>query len=185
MKNYIQTLLLCLGCFALSYFYFEKMHAGNPKGTITVTADTGEAYTYSIDENSPPCLQMHYSIEHHAKTYNIPLNYAYGIAYVETRYGGPFDWDYNPAQTSYAGAIGPMQIMPTTANFMWPKEKISKRQLMHDIDFNVETSMKLLRHLYDRYGDWKTVFGCYNTGRPCINDYAIKVFNHKPKFKQQ
>ena len=161
------------------------MHTDAPKGVIAVTTNTGNAYTHSIDENSPPCLQMHYSIEHHAKNYNIPLNYAYGIAYVETSYDGPFDWDYNPAQTSYAGAIGPMQIMPSTANLMWPKEKIGKRQLMHDIDFNVETSMKLLHRLYEKYGDWKIVFGCYNTGRPCINEYANKVFNFKPKFKQK
>ena len=43
--------------------------------------------------------------------------YAYGIAYAETRYKGPFHWNYNPAQTSCVGAEGPMQIMLSTAIF--------------------------------------------------------------------
>ena len=32
--------------------------------------------------------------------------------------------------------------------------------------------MKLLRKLHDKYGDWEIVCGCYNTGKPLINDYA-------------
>jgi hypothetical protein len=39
--------------------------------------------------------------------------------------------------------------------------------------------MKVLRKLYNKYGDWKTVFGCYNTGRPCVNGYAVRVYNHQ------
>ena len=50
---------------------------------------------------------------------------------------------------------------------------------MKDIDFNVECSLKLLRQLYDRYGDWKLVFGAYNTGKPIVNEYAINVYNYK------
>ena len=49
-----------------------------------------------------------------------------------------------------------------------------------DIKYNVYTSMKLLRILFDKNGDWKTVFGEYNTGRPCINGYSHKVYNYKP-----
>lgn len=127
----------------------------------------------------PPCLQMYFSIEKFAEKYNIPKRFAYGIAFEETRYRGPFDWNYKHTQKSYAGAIGPMQIMPSTANMMWPNKKFSNNELMNDIQFNVETSMKLLRRLYDKYGNWKTVFGAYNTGIPCINNYAESVYTHK------
>jgi hypothetical protein len=75
-----------------------------------------------------------------------------------------------------------MQIMPSTADLVW-KSQISKSVLMNNIEFNVHTSMKLLRKLHDRYEDWKIVFGCYNTGRPMVNQYAIDVYNHKPNWK--
>lgn len=136
----------------------------------------------AITNDAPPCLQMYDAIIKYAEMYDIPKNYAFGIAYAETRYEGPFQWKYRHSQTSCVGAIGPMQIMPATARMMWPDSTFTNESLMKDIDFNVETSMKLLRRLQDKYGDWKTVFGCYNTGRPMINDYAIKVYNYKLKF---
>jgi len=120
---------------------------------------------------------MYESIERYSEKYRIPKRFAYGIAYKETGYGGPFDWDYDHRRTSPVGALGPMQIMPGTAKMMWKGEKISGNKLKNDIDFNVQTSMKLLRHLYDKYKDWKIVFGCYNTGHPLVNQYAIDVYN--------
>jgi hypothetical protein len=136
----------------------------------------------TVSMEDPPCLQMYFSIEKFAEQYNIPKRFAYGIAFAETRYEGPFDWDYQHTQTSFAGAIGPMQIMPSTAKMMWPGSSITNKKLMNDIQFNVETSMKLLRRLYDKYGNWKTVFGCYNTGRPCVNGYAERVYAHQPNW---
>jgi soluble lytic murein transglycosylase-like protein len=133
-----------------------------------------------INEKTPPCIQMQHYIRKYAKEYNVPLNYAFGVASCETSYDGPLDWSYNPAQTSCAGAVGPMQVMPATASFVW-KEKVSADKLKNDIRFNVETSMKYVAYLYNRYRDWPTVFGCYNTGRPMINEYARKVVNFVPK----
>ena len=135
-----------------------------------------------ITESSPSCLRMYDAIEKWSTVYNIPKNYAFGIAKKETSYQGPFHWKYRHTQTSCVGAIGPMQIMPSTANYIW-KSKISKSKLMNDIDFNVHSSMKYLRQLYNIYGDWKIVFGYYNTGYPKINQYALDVVNHKLEWK--
>jgi soluble lytic murein transglycosylase-like protein len=132
----------------------------------------------SIDQGSPPSLQMYKYIKAYADTFDIPTRYAFGIAYAETRYNGPFHWKYNPAQTSCAGAVGPMQVMVSTARWI-NKDNISKERLKTDIKYNVYTSMKLLRILYNRRKNWKLVFGEYNTGRPCVNGYAERVFNHK------
>jgi soluble lytic murein transglycosylase-like protein len=136
-----------------------------------------------VNASSPPCLQMYYAIEKYAAEYGIPRKYAYGVAFKETRYEGPFHWKYKHSQESFAGAIGPMQIMLATAQSHWPDEKVSPKKLMNDIDFNVHTSMKVLRKLYNKYKDWKIVFGCYNTGKPMVNGYAEDVYNHKIKFK--
>jgi len=136
-----------------------------------------------IIQDTPPCITMFSCIEKYSSEYDIPLRYALGIAYSETRYEGPFDWDYKHERIPPAGALGPMQIMPGTAKWMWDNQKIPREKILSDIDFNVETSMKLLRYLYDKYRDWKIVFGCYNTGTPCVNAYAEKVYNFKPNKK--
>jgi hypothetical protein len=187
MKVYLKTILFSLTCLAVSLFYFEMIDSGekkNPNMASIVDAEKSESVEKAvyIDRNSPPCIQMHYAIEKYAAEYEIPLNYAYGIAYCETRYGGPFDWDYNQAQTSSAGAVGPMQIMPQYAH-PYVDGKFTVNELKTDIDMNVKASMRMLRKLYNKHGDWKLVFGAYNTGRPCINDYAVRVYNYKPSFK--
>jgi soluble lytic murein transglycosylase-like protein len=132
----------------------------------------------SIDQGSPPSLQMYRYIKSYADTFNIPVRFAFGIANAETGYKGPFHWKYNPAQISSAGAVGPMQVMVSTARHI-NKDRVSKEKLRTNIKYNIYTSMKLLRKLYNMYGNWKTVFGAYNTGRPCVNGYAHKVYNHK------
>jgi soluble lytic murein transglycosylase-like protein len=132
----------------------------------------------SIDQGSPPSLQMYRYIKSYADTFNIPVRFAFGIANAETGYKGPFHWKYNPAQISSAGAVGPMQVMVSTARHI-NKDGVSKEKLRTNIKYNIYTSMKLLRKLYNMYGNWKTVFGAYNTGRPCVNGYAHKVYNHK------
>lgn len=135
----------------------------------------------TISVNSPPCVQMFYSIEKHIATYDIPRDFAYGVAFAETRYEGPFQWKYKHTQTSTAGALGPMQLMYATAKGLFPDKKFTKEELMTDIDFNVECSMKLLRRLHDKYKDWKLVFGAYNTGQPMVNEYALNVYAYKLK----
>lgn len=128
--------------------------------------------------HDPPNLQMFFSIEKYAKEFNIPKSFLYGIAYHETRYEGPYDLNYKHNLSSPVGALGPMQIMPATSRFI-NGETVSRERLKSDIDYNVKTSAKLLRYLKDRYGDWKIVFGFYNTGKPKINSYAMKVYHFK------
>lgn len=188
MKSLIKTTLFSSSWIALGCLYFNSVSptsTGNIVDFSNYKSSNKLSYeAIIIDTQSPPCLQMYYAIEKYAKQYEIPLDYAYGIAYYETRYTGPFQWKYKHSQKSYAGAVGPMQIMPSTADMMWPeKDKINTAFLMNNINFNVETSMKLLKRLHGKYNDWSTVFGCYNTGRPCVNEYAKNVYNYKPNFK--
>jgi len=132
-----------------------------------------------IKNNAPPCIQMYDAIRKYAVRENIPLKYAFGVAYVETHYQGPTHWKYNPGLTSGAGAVGPMQVMPQYGKKYAKGRPASREDFRTDIDLNVMVSMKMLRHLKDTYGDWKLAFGAYNTGRPCVNDYAIKVYNYR------
>jgi hypothetical protein len=131
-----------------------------------------------IQIKNPIPIEMYDNLEKYSEEYKIPKHIIYNIAFLETRYRGPFDWKYRPDKTSSAGALGPMQIMPSTANLIC-KEKVSLIKIKTDIDFNIETSAKLLKRLYDKYGDWKVVCGCYNTGKPIINGYAIFCVSNK------
>ena len=90
-----------------------------------------------IDVASPPCLQMYKYIKAYADTFDIPLRFAFGIARVETGYTGPMQWRYQPAQTSCAGAVGPMQVMVATARYI-NKDDVTKERLRTDIKYNVE-----------------------------------------------
>ena len=128
--------------------------------------------------NSAPSIQMYFYIKKYAAEFEIPEAYAFAIAYRETRYQGPLDLTYNHKQTSYTGALGPMQIMPETAKLIIGNP-IPNSKLKNDIKLNVMISMKLLRRLHDIYGSWGVAFGAYNTGSPCINGYAHDILDKK------
>lgn len=131
----------------------------------------------SLIKAAPDCVKMYYYLKAYADTFDIPHKYAFGIANAETNYRGPMHVRYNPRQRSVCGALGPMQIMPSTASSIEGKP-ISKHKLKNDVEYNVKLSMRLLRILYNKYGNWKLAFGAYNTGRPVVNKYALKVFNY-------
>lgn len=129
--------------------------------------------------NDPNSIKMYISIEKWSKELKIPRNIAYGIAYYESRYRGPLDWDYNHALTSSVGAVGPMQIRPSSAKFI-TGESITANRLKTDIDINIKTSMQLLRYLKNRFGTWERAIGFYATGRPEPNFYSRRVLAFKP-----
>lgn len=131
-----------------------------------------------LSMSQPIPLEMYDNLEKYSELYDIPKYIFYNIAFLETRYRGPFDWKYRHDRTSSVGALGPMQIMPSTANFVH-KEKIPLDKLKNDVEFNIETSAILLKRLYSKYHDWGVVCGYYNTGRPLINDYAIFCSTNK------
>jgi len=134
--------------------------------------------------NVPKSMVMYEMIEKYSDIYNIPKYIAYNVAYRETRYKGPFDWEYVPEQGSYAGALGPMQIMPSTGRSIYNKimgfeEQISNDDLRDNIELNVMISMKILSRSYDKHGNWAIVCGKYNTGKEIVNEYAVYCSSHK------
>ena len=134
----ITYLGLCVGVFIIFGFMSES-----PLSTDSIFSGSND---YSSIQ-SPTSMKMYELIEKYSDEYEIPKYIAYNVAYMETRYLGPFHWKYNPYQESFAGAVGPMQIMPTTSDYI-NKVNYSKKRLTTDIELNVETSMKLLNRLY-------------------------------------
>jgi len=128
-------------------------------------------YTPSEPVKLNSAQRLYASIMTYAKQYEIPLHVAFNVARIETGYKGPFHDDYNHKQTSRAGALGPMQIMPQYASY-YAGFKVKKPVLKDSIELNVEISMKMLRDWYNRYNDWGKAAGAYNTGKPVINSYT-------------
>jgi len=123
-------------------------------------------------------LQMYESIEHWSDSFGIPKYIAYNVAYLETRYQGPFDFDYNHKQTSSAGAVGPMQIITRWAQ-PYVRKRVTAKELRNNIDLNVMISMKMLRKWYSIHHDWTLACGAYNSGQPIRNAYAVYATTNK------
>ena len=138
---------------------------------------------YSLTElggkpNSPFCLQMYTSIEKYSEMYKVPKYIAYNVAYLETRYQGPFHWKYDHRQISSAGAQGPMQIITRWAH-SYAERRVTEKELRTNIDLNVKISMKMLRARYEMTRDWMLACGGYNTGSPVRNSYAVFAATNK------
>ena len=128
--------------------------------------------------NGSISLQMYESIEHWSDSFNVPKYVAYNVAYQETGYRGPFHFNYNPYQTSSAGAVGPMQIITRWAH-PYAGRRLSDKELKTNIDLNVKISMQMLRVWYNIYKDWELAAGAYNSGQPIRNNYAVYAASNK------
>lgn len=131
----------------------------------------------------PPCVQVYRAIEKYAPENGVPKRIAYNVALHETGYKGPLDIKYKANLVSSTGAAGPMQILPSTATYLAGR-KVSREELLTDVNLNVKLSMKMLSDLKKRYGSWDIALGYYNTGYPVVNDYARSIANDPVKIKK-
>lgn len=81
--------------------------------------------------------------------------------------------DFEPNAVSYAGAVGLMQLMPTT--FEWLTTSMLRENLpassIYDPHTNIRYGTYMLSWLYGMYGDWETVFAAYNAGVGNVNSW--------------
>lgn len=124
--------------------------------------------------------RLYNAIVFYADSFDIPLNVAFNIAYLETRYRGPGDSLYDHRKTSRCGALGPMQIMPQYASHH-AGFAVTKQELRDSIELNVFISMKIMAANYKKTKSWTTAAGKYHTGKACIDTYAKKAVlpNHE------
>lgn len=126
--------------------------------------------------NSIP-TEVEFCINQACDKYKIPHYIAYNMAYKETSYRGPKDESYRHNRTSSCGALGVLQIMPSTANFI-KKEKIDKHKLKNDISYNIDLGLKYLSYLHKKYKRWDIALGYYNTGYPKVNSYSSFIMKN-------
>jgi membrane-bound lytic murein transglycosylase D len=81
----------------------------------------------------------------------------------ELKYLAVIESELKPAAVSWAGAVGPWQLMPATARALGLK--VSKR-VDERVDYYKSThaAAKYIKDLYKEFGDWLLVIAAYNGG---------------------
>lgn len=97
--------------------------------------------------------------------YDVPETIIYAVIKIES--------NFDPTAISSAGAIGLMQIMPST--FEWLTTDVLKENLppesINNPDINIKYGVAMLSRLYKYYGNWETVFAAYNAGMGNVNKW--------------
>lgn len=97
-------------------------------------------------------------VEKYAEQNDVPANLVYAVIRTES--------SFDPEAVSRVGAVGLMQMMPST--FRWLTEDILVESLedeaLYDPEVSIRYGVYYLRRMYDRYGDWETALASYNAG---------------------
>ena len=91
---------------------------------------------------------------------------------VEMKYLSVIESDLKSGATSWAGAVGPWQLMPQTARELG-LTVTKKRDDRRDYVKSTNAAARHLTNLYNEYGDWLLVIAAYNCGSGNVNK-AIK-----------
>ncbi len=125
------------------------------KGVIHFTnIPSGKGYTRIITENKPHLKREYDDYDHIIS--NKSLKYNIEPAVIKAVITAESNWD--PKAISHKGAIGLMQLMPTTAEDMQVSNPF-------DPEENIEGGTKYLRYLLNRFnGDLDLALAAYNAG---------------------
>ena len=95
-------------------------------------------------------LKVFFLINKYTQIHNVKKRVAFRVLRLETGYKGPFHRRYNHSQTSIANAYGSMQLLRSTANWVYydfvnPKTYkmfLTKEHLLYDVDLNINLGIK-------------------------------------------
>ncbi len=111
-----------------------------------------------IDEQTHP-IRYEKIVEKYAEEYDVPEIVIFSVIKVESKF------DANAI--SSVGAIGLMQMMPATFDWLTGDEHLGEHLsslLLTDPEVNIRYGTYYLRYLYLKFENWDTVFAAYNGG---------------------
>lgn len=126
----------------------------------------GFAYEYMWDQIERSTHPQKYSeyVQKYSSEYGVPEYIVYSVIKTES--------DFQSNVVSHAGAIGLMQMIPDT--FEWLAQKRGESYdtgLLYDPETNIKYGTYFLSYLYAEYGNWSTVFAAYNCGMGKVNEW--------------
>lgn len=107
------------------------------------------------------CLYVKYpcrykrQVEFYCKKFKVEKSLVFAVIYAES--------SFVKNKVSYAGAVGLMQIMPSTAKYV--SEMLGKEKFdLFDENDNIEIGVKYLSYLFEKFKSEKYVLYAYNGG---------------------
>ncbi|MBQ2093804.1 MAG: lytic transglycosylase domain-containing protein [Ruminococcus sp.] len=171
---------------------------------LAVTAVFAATHFYKTTENNleKSAYPLEYTdlVNKAAKEYNLQPALIYGVIHTESR--------FDPDAGSSVGALGLMQIMPETFDWLQEKRGEAGKYTTEDLytpSVNIDYGSYLLRYFLDYYGNEKCAVAAYNAGfevsnwledpncspdgmtldvipYPETSEYVVKVENAKQKY---
>jgi hypothetical protein len=92
-----------------------------------------------------------------ARVYNLDPKLLHAIAKVES--------NYNPRAISPKGALGVMQLIPSTARLVGVSDPFDPRE-------NIHGGARYLKYLLDKFGDLTLALAAYNAGPKAVEAYG-------------
>ena len=130
---------------------------------LAVTAVLTATHFYKKTENNleKSAYPLEYTdlVNKAAKDYNLQPALIYGVIHTESR--------FDPQAGSSVGALGLMQIMPETFDWLQEKRGEAGKYTTEDLytpSVNIDYGSYLLRYFLDYYGNEKCAVAAYNAG---------------------
>ncbi len=100
-----------------------------------------------------------------AERFGVPVAFALAVAWQES--------GWRQDAVSYAGAIGVMQLLPTTADWVGDT-MLGSAVDIHAMNDNVRAGVRLLAHYFDRYdGNRDLVLAAYYQGQTAVDRHGV------------
>jgi len=149
----LRKLFLCISLISL--------FSSQAFGWIRVYEKNGVIYIKGVGESRfkrPKNISdLKRKADYYAEKYGIPKRLFRALVRAES--------NFNPKAVSRKGALGLCQLMPETARKLGVKNPF-------DPDENLNAGAKLLKRLYEKYGNWRLALAAYNAGEGAVDRYG-------------
>lgn len=103
-------------------------------------------------------------VSKYSSEYGVPESLVYAVIYTESR--------FKPDARSSVGAIGLMQLMPDTLDWLSRLlDEPNPSGNIEDPETNIKYGTYYLKHLMDRFGSWETALAAYNAGHGRVTQW--------------
>lgn len=102
----------------------------------------------------------------YASEYNVPEYIIFAVIEAES--------DFKPYASSSAGALGLMQILPSTFEYLTSSEHLGENlscDELYDAEVNIRYGTYYLQYLFRKFHNWDTVIAAYNAGEGNVSKW--------------
>ena len=161
----IKKIFIVLGVFALAILTLSLYYS---------LFSFGVRYSYDYYLHLRYPLKYEEQINKYSEEFGVEDSLVASVIYEESR--------FNPNSNSHKGAVGLMQLVPETAEYISKKlkDKGFDSTKIADVDQNIRYGTYYLKYLDDKYKDSDRVLAAYNAGEGNVDrwisegDYQIK-----------